>query len=80
MLIKCDVQRGFIDTERFAKIQTVNGVEQVAVSGSLVEDSGLRVAAVDRREGQYLVELPVESARGNWRVWVREDQVLERAS
>jgi hypothetical protein len=75
MLIKCKVHDGLIDSEKLAEIQTRNGMEQVAVSGVFIEDGALHVSHVGSEGGNLLVELPVESASGNWRVWVSPDQV-----
>lgn len=34
---------------------------------------------VGRSAGQFLVELPAETVTGAWRVWVKDDQLLEDA-
>lgn len=74
--IRCEVVEGLMPSERVAKIRLADGgVEEVAVSGVLIDGDYLRAAELARREGRVLVELPTESASGNWRVWVPQDAV-----
>lgn len=69
--IRCEVEEGLMPSEKVAKIRLADGgVEEVAVSGLLIDGHYLRAAELVRREGRVLVELPTESASGNWRVWV----------
>lgn len=80
MLIKCKVYEGLIESERLVEIQAVSRLDHVEVCHLLIENGALRVHQVGSREGQVLVELPVESANGNWRLWINEDQVLLSAA
>jgi hypothetical protein len=74
--IKCEVLDGLGPDEKVAKITRADGgVEEVAVSGVLVSANHLQASEIARREGKVLVELPVESTAGNWRLWVGEDSI-----
>lgn len=44
--------------------------EEVELDQSFVEDGRVRLGVVVGDEAAFLVEFPVESVRGNWRVWV----------
>lgn len=59
-------------------IKTADGkVSQVVVSGSSVGKAHIVAAEIARDKGQVLVELPQESATGDWRIWVKEAQILQ---
>lgn len=74
-----DVQDGLIPSEKIVKIDTVDGTEEVAVSGTFVQNDQLRVAFIGRNENKILIELPVETTSGRRRVWVAQADVpLER--
>jgi len=47
--------------------------EEVVVPKALSEDDTLPVGRVAIKDQSVLIELPVESASGNWRVWVKSD-------
>ena len=79
MFIKCTVREGFIESEKFVDIRTSEGVmEQVQVSVTLLQDSAVKVwqVGVDPEGERLLVELPNESVRGSWRIWVPKSAVL----
>lgn len=80
MFVKCKVYDGLIESERLVEIQAVDRVDHAEVCHLLIENGALRVYQVGSRKGQVLVELPVESANGNWRLWISEDQVLHPAA
>jgi hypothetical protein len=44
--------------------------EEVVVPRAMMEGETLPVGRVATRDTSVLIELPVESASGNWRVWV----------
>jgi hypothetical protein len=74
--IRCEVVEGLMPSEKVAKIHLADGgVEEVSVSIGLIDGDYLRAAELARRAGRVLVELPTESASGNWRVWVPQDAV-----
>jgi hypothetical protein len=69
---------GLHRSERLLTIETRDGPEEVFVDGSLVVDGKLDVSyPVGRQNGHVLVELPRESMRGKWRVWVQQNQLVE---
>jgi hypothetical protein len=47
-----------------------NKDEEVIVQKNQIEGDTLQVWRVGERGGSVLVELPQESASGNWRLWV----------
>lgn len=76
--IRCIVGEGLVPSEMVAKIRRADGgLEEVAVSGALVVDGSVDVVEIGRQGNAVLIELPVESAAGNWRVWVTRDELLE---
>jgi hypothetical protein len=74
-LLNCTVLNGIVGPETLVSIDTIEGAEQVAVSGTFLVDNRLRVSPVQARHSQLLVELPSESATGKWRVWVKRESV-----
>ena len=69
-------------SEAVVSVTTAEGKqEELIVDKRSVEKEGwLRIGYPLRSEaGQYLIELPRETVRGSWRVWVRENQVEQAA-
>jgi hypothetical protein len=66
-------------SEAVASVTTADGKqEQLIVDKRSLEGRGsLRVGYPLRREGdRYLIELPRETMRGSWRIWVNKE-ILE---
>lgn len=64
--------------EKVLTLQTSTGdSEEVIVHEGLITNGSLRVAGVERRDGEILIELPVESVSGNWRIWVSDANIKE---
>ncbi len=62
--------------EVLVEIQTTSGsTEEVVVHKSLVENGSVKVEKIHEKNGEVLVELPRESASGNWRIWVPSQQI-----
>ena len=58
-------------SEVIVEIKTSAGtVEKVVVHDSLLSDDKVMVEKVHQEDDRILVELPRESAAGNWRIWV----------
>lgn len=58
--------------ERIVEIDTLDGVEEVPVDVSKIVGEFLMIGyPVGQRGEDVLVELPQETARGHWRVWVK---------
>lgn len=68
-------------SEAVVSVNTADGTqEELIVDKRSVEAGALRIGYPLRHHaGQYLIELPRETMRGAWRVWVRENEV-ERAA
>ena len=67
---------GPVPGQKIVTVETAGGhPEEIIVDESLLINGSLRVAVVARREKEMLVELPVESASGKWRLWVDESKV-----
>jgi hypothetical protein len=68
-------------SEAVVSVNTADGKqEELIVDKRSLEEGWLRVGYPLRsHSGQFLIELPRETMRGAWRVWVREKE-LERAA
>ena len=69
-------------SEAVISVNTADGrQEELIVDRRSLEGGGwLRIGYPLRNQaGQFLIELPRETMRGSWRVWVREKEV-ERAA
>jgi hypothetical protein len=83
MLIKIKViAEGPGPSEKLIGVKTSEGdTEQIVVSRRVLRNGhaievGLALAA---ENGNILVELPRESTRGRWRVWVPESEIEEES-
>lgn len=72
------VDNGLHPSEQVVIFRTADGErEEVAVHRSFVEGNTLSVYPVETGSDRILVELPRESVRGQWRVWVPRLAVSE---
>lgn len=71
---------GMHPSETVVEVATKTGPEQLSVfPDEIQEDKFVRIGfPVDSSQGHHLVELPSETARGSWRVWVKREDVIER--
>lgn len=78
--VRCEVVlNGPGPNESIVKVQRVDGNwEEVVVTNRSIEHGFLRARRVDSSNGNVLIELPQESASGNWRLWVPEANVESR--
>ena len=69
-------------SEAIVAVTTADGKqEELIVDKRALEEDTLRIGYPLRRQaGQFLIELPRETMGGSWRVWVRENQLVERAA
>jgi len=75
--VKAKVVDGPIEAEKVAYIENVFGeMCEVFVGASQVAGGTVEVTEVDREGDNVLVELPRESTRGDWRLWVRSGQLI----
>lgn len=51
------------------------GKEEVVVDAKSIEDKTIEVGQVFSEGDRVLVELPRESATGNWRIWVPSSSI-----
>jgi hypothetical protein len=72
--VRCEVVLdGPGPNESIVKVQRIDGSwEEVIAPKRSIEHGFLLARRVASSEGNVLVELPQESASGNWRVWVPE--------
>lgn len=73
--VRAEIEGGLIESERVARVQTLDGVEAVVVSDRQVQNGHLLASKIHATSDKVLVELPRESTSGRWRVWVSPDQV-----
>jgi hypothetical protein len=79
MLVKCTkIADGPGPSEAVVSIVTVDGPsEEVALSSRHFQNGTINVGApLNAQKGQYLIELPRESASGRWRIWIPESEVV----
>ena len=64
-------------SEKIVTIETVEGSEELAVDQWSIEEQSLDVGfPVGQQNGHFLVQLPRETLRGAWRVWVDQAAVV----
>lgn len=71
------IVEGLIPSERVARITTIDGTEEVILPISQVDGDLVEAWVIEAREDRVLVELPRETSRGAWRIWVSPDQIVE---
>jgi hypothetical protein len=73
-----EVGSGQHPSEKIVKVETLEGPEQLIVDKRSIRDESLDVGfPVGQHNGHLLVELPRETFRGEWRVWVEKGIVVE---
>lgn len=76
--VKAKVVRGAAPSERVAYIKTTEGYQAEVLLDSKQAGADHVVASeIGRRQGEVLIELPQESSSGEWRVWVRDSQIMK---
>lgn len=74
------VGSGLHPSEVLVKVETRAGDEEMIVDRTVVNDEKVEVGAIlAKEEGYTLVQLPRETMRGAWRVWVPSQSVVEGA-
>jgi hypothetical protein len=69
--------RALHPNEVVVSVPTKQGVERLVVHRRSLEDGALEIGYPILTEGdQYLVELPRETMRGLWRVWVAKSALV----
>jgi len=73
-----EVGNGQHPSEKVVKVETRDGPEQLVVDRRSIREHSLDVGfPVGQHNGHFLVELPRETFRGAWRVWVEKAIVVE---
>ena len=77
MRIKIDeVGNGLHPSEVVVQVRSVEGPERLIVDRRAIEYNTIDVGyPVAERNGNLLIELPRESLRGAWRVWVSREAI-----
>jgi hypothetical protein len=72
------VGRGSHPSEVMVSVNTIDGEERLVVhKRSLQEGDSLEIGyPINKDSSNYLVELPRETLKGEWRVWVPDDLVF----
>lgn len=74
------VGKGMYGDEVLVVVVTKDGEEQVILDQSALDHDSIEVGTpVGRTNGHLLVELPRETTRGKWRVWVEEKDISAAA-
>jgi hypothetical protein len=72
-----EVGLGQHPSEKIVSVQTTDGPEQLVVDERSIREQSLDVGfPVGEHNGHLLVELPRETSRGAWRVWVAKGIVV----
>ena len=72
-----EVGTGQHPSEKVVKVQTIEGPEQLVVDNRSIQNHSLDIGfPVGQNNGHLLVELPRETFRGLWRVWVDKEIVV----
>lgn len=70
------IAEGLHPSEVIVEVRTAEGVERLVVDVDSIENSAIEVGSpVGKRNGHFLIELPRETFRGSWRVWVSKDDL-----
>jgi hypothetical protein len=69
-----EISEALHPSEVVVQVKTTTGSENLVVDRRSVQDGTLSVGAPVARKGDiWLIELPRETMRGAWRVWVRRN-------
>jgi hypothetical protein len=70
-------EAGPIPSETVVAIRTTSGsTEETIVDSSQVDATGVEVGFIGQKGDEVLVELPRETLRGRWRLWVPRSAVV----
>jgi hypothetical protein len=74
-----EVGTGQHPSEKVVRLQTRDGPEQLIVDKRSIHENSLDVGfPVGQHNGHFLVELPRETLRGAWRVWVDRGVLVDQ--
>jgi hypothetical protein len=76
-----EIGKGLHPSEVVVQIQTVEGSEQPVIDRRSIDNGSIDIEyPVRTSDGHYLIELPRETTRGSWRIWVPKDMIAEIGS
>ncbi len=76
----CTVKEGLVSSEKFVRIDTVEGGSvEIAVPSDLVVGGRLKAFLIGKENGRTLIEFPRESSSGKWRAGVDPTLVQAQA-
>jgi hypothetical protein len=71
---------GLHPSEMLVEVVTRAGSEEMIVDRSIVNEGKVEIGAIlGKEQGYTLVQLPRETMRGAWRVWVPNNAIVEDA-
>jgi len=77
--VKAKIVRGPMKSECVAYITTAGGPRaEVVLNSTHTGHNHIFAAEVARDKNNVLIELPQETSSGNWRVWVKKSQILNK--
>lgn len=75
--VRAKVKGGAIKGEKVAFIKAAEGrIVEVSIASSQAGKGYVQAFEVSRDKDKVLVELPRESATGDWRMWVDKHEIL----
>lgn len=75
------IGKGMYEDEVLVGVPTRDGEEELLLEHALVSDERVEVGSpVGKMNGHLLVELPRETTRGQWRVWVDKGDLAGAAA
>lgn len=74
--------RGTHSSEMVVSVRTADGnEEEIVVDSRSIKDGALEIGfPVGIKGDNYLVELPRETMRGAWRIWVPKESTMEEVA
>ncbi len=69
---------GIHPSEVVVSIPTMDGEERVVVPRRSLQGGGLEVGyPISQEDDRYLIELPRETMRGLWRIWIDQSNLFQ---
>ena len=73
-----EISKGLHPSEVVVQIQTVEGPERLVVDRRSIDHGSIDIEyPVGNSNGHYLIELPRETTRGFWRIWVAKEMITD---
>ena len=73
-----EIGGGLHPSEVIVEIDTAEGTDKLVIDSASIQGSAIEVGfPVGKRNGHFLVELPAETSRGKWRVWVAKNVLTD---